>query len=54
MAYTAAPERWWQDFVGGETARTAKLAGADRNGVPGELLVRVPPEQVVARVDITN
>ena len=30
MAYTAAPEGWWQDFVGGETARTAKLTKSCR------------------------
>lgn len=146
MAYTAAPEGWWQEFVGGGPARTAKLAVvradgspqvvpvwvaldrasdeivfttgadtvkgkaiardprvclcwddekppfnfvmirgtartsddhdevyrwagilgarymgahrekeyADRNGVPGELLVRVTPEHVVARVDVAD
>jgi PPOX class probable F420-dependent enzyme len=34
MAYTAAPEGWWQDFVGGNTARTAKLAVVRADGSP--------------------
>jgi PPOX class probable F420-dependent enzyme len=34
MAYTAAPEGWWQEFVGGETARTAKLAVVRADGSP--------------------
>jgi PPOX class probable F420-dependent enzyme len=34
MAYTAAPDGWWQDFVGGETARTAKLAVVRADGSP--------------------
>jgi PPOX class probable F420-dependent enzyme len=34
MGYTAAPEGWWQDFVGGATARTAKLAVVRADGSP--------------------
>ena len=34
MAYDDAPEGWWQDFVGGDTVRTAKLAVARADGSP--------------------
>ncbi|GAA0638047.1 PPOX class F420-dependent oxidoreductase [Sporichthya brevicatena] len=34
MGYTAAPEGWWQDFVGGTPARTAKLAVVRADGSP--------------------
>ncbi len=34
MAYRDAPEGWWQEFVGGEPVRTAKLAVARLDGSP--------------------
>lgn len=34
MAYTAAPEGWWQEFVGGLPARTGKLATVRADGSP--------------------
>ena len=34
MSYTAAPEGWWQEFVGGTPARTAKLAVVRADGSP--------------------
>lgn len=34
MAYRAAPEGWWQDFVTALPARTAKLAVTRRDGSP--------------------
>ena len=34
MGYRAAPEGWWQDFVGGSPARTAKLAIVRKDGSP--------------------
>ena len=34
MAYNNAPAGWWQEFVGGEPARTAKLAVVSKDGSP--------------------
>lgn len=34
MAYNDAPDGWWQEFVGGDVARTAKLALARKDGSP--------------------
>ncbi len=34
MSYTAAPEGWWQEFVGGSPVRTAKLAVVRADGSP--------------------
>ncbi len=34
MAYNDAPEGWWQDFVGQQPARTAKLAIVRKDGSP--------------------
>ena len=34
MAYNDAPDGWWQDFVGGEAPRTAKLAIVRADGSP--------------------
>lgn len=34
MGYTAAPEGWWQDFLSGLPARTAKLAVVRKDGSP--------------------
>lgn len=34
MTYRDAPEGWWQGFVAGEPARTAKLAVVRRDGSP--------------------
>lgn len=34
MGYTAAPEGWWQSFVGGSPVRTAKLAVVRADGSP--------------------
>jgi PPOX class probable F420-dependent enzyme len=34
MAYNDAPDGWWQDFVGGDTVRTAKLAVTRADGSP--------------------
>ena len=34
MAYNDAPDGWWQDFVGGDVARTAKLALVRKDGSP--------------------
>jgi PPOX class probable F420-dependent enzyme len=34
MAYRAAPEGWWQDFVSATPARTCKLAVTRKDGSP--------------------
>ncbi|MEQ8439563.1 MAG: PPOX class F420-dependent oxidoreductase [Ilumatobacter fluminis] len=34
MAYNDAPDGWWQEFVGGDVARTAKLALVRKDGSP--------------------
>ncbi len=34
MGYTAAPDGWWQSFVGATPARTAKLAVVRADGSP--------------------
>jgi PPOX class probable F420-dependent enzyme len=34
LAYNAAPEGWWQEFVLAEPARTAKLAVTRKDGSP--------------------
>ena len=45
MGYRAAPDGWWQEFVGGERVRTAKLAVTRLDGSPHVVPVWVDLER---------
>jgi hypothetical protein len=59
MGYTPAPDGWWKTLVDASPAHTAKLAElADqygrRNAVPPEMVVRLTPSSITAKVDIAD
>ena len=55
MGYTDAPPGWWREFVLASPARTDRAEEfGRRNAVPPEMLIRVTPTRIVAKVDISG